>query len=102
MEIMARKNIAVLGAGYWGKNLVRNFHELGALRWVCDPREQALSEAREKYGAETTTSLDTVLHDPDTQGVVIHAQEAQHFELARKCLLAGKDVYSEKPLALHA
>jgi UDP-2-acetamido-3-amino-2,3-dideoxy-glucuronate N-acetyltransferase len=99
---MATKNIAVLGAGYWGKNLVRNFHELGALRWVCDPREQALAEARQKYGVDTTTTIDTVLHDPETQGVVIAAPAAQHYELARKCMLAGKDVYSEKPLALHA
>lgn len=94
--------VAVLGAGYWGKNLVRNFHQLGALRWVCDPRTEARDEARGKYGVQTTESLDAILADAGTQGVVIAAPAAQHYTLARTCLLAGKDVYVEKPLALHA
>jgi UDP-2-acetamido-3-amino-2,3-dideoxy-glucuronate N-acetyltransferase len=94
--------VAVLGSGYWGKNLVRNFHELGALQWVCDTREEALAEARQKYGVQTTNDLETVLSDPQTQGVVIAAPAAQHFVLARKCMMAGKDVYAEKPLALKA
>jgi UDP-2-acetamido-3-amino-2,3-dideoxy-glucuronate N-acetyltransferase len=94
--------VAVLGSGYWGKNLVRNFHELGALLWVCDPREEALTEARAKYGVKTTDDLNVVLADPWTKGVVIAAPAVQHFSLARRCLLAGKDVYVEKPLALHA
>jgi UDP-2-acetamido-3-amino-2,3-dideoxy-glucuronate N-acetyltransferase len=95
-------NVAVVGAGYWGKNLVRNFHELGALRWVCDTRETVLEEASQRYGVQTTTSLDRVLEDADTQAVVIATPAAQHFELAQKCLRHGKDVYVEKPLALHA
>jgi UDP-2-acetamido-3-amino-2,3-dideoxy-glucuronate N-acetyltransferase len=94
--------VAVLGSGYWGKNLVRNFHQLGALEWVCDPREQARAEAQQKYGVKTAEDLSAILADPETQAVAIAAPAAQHFELARKCLLAGKDVYSEKPLALHA
>jgi UDP-2-acetamido-3-amino-2,3-dideoxy-glucuronate N-acetyltransferase len=94
--------VAVLGAGYWGKNLVRNFYELGALRWVCDPREEALAEQREKYAVQTTTDLGEVLSDAKTEAVVIAAPAAQHYDLARKCLLADKDVYVEKPLALHA
>ncbi len=98
----AAYKVAVIGSGYWGKNLVRNFHELGALRWVCDQREEALAEARLKYGVQTTDDLDVVLADPETKGVVIAAPAAQHFSLARRCLLAGKDVYVEKPLALHA
>lgn len=94
--------VAVLGSGYWGKNLVRNFQELGALRWVCDTRDERLREVEEKYPVKTTTMLDPILADPDTQGVVIAVPAAQHFEIARRCLNAGKDVYSEKPLALHA
>ncbi len=100
MESVAQ--VAVLGAGYWGKNLVRNFHELGALRWICDPRAEALEEISAKYDALTTSSLDPILSDARTRAVVIAAPAAQHYELARKCLRAGKDVYSEKPLALHA
>jgi UDP-2-acetamido-3-amino-2,3-dideoxy-glucuronate N-acetyltransferase len=94
--------VAVVGAGYWGKNLVRNFHELGALAWVCDPREEILADNREQYAVKTTAELGAVLADPATRAVVIAAPAAQHYELARKCLSAGKDVYVEKPLALHA
>ena len=95
-------NIAVLGFGYWGRNLVRTFHELGVLRWVCDTRDEALREAECKYSVNTTRDLDTVLADGEVKGIVIAAPAVQHFELARKCLLADKDVYVEKPLALHA
>lgn len=94
--------VAVLGSGYWGRNLVRNFYELGALKWVCDTREEALSEVTRNYDVATTSDLSMVLADPLTQAVVIAAPASRHFELARRCLLAGKDVYVEKPLALHA
>lgn len=94
--------VAVLGSGYWGKNLVRNFHELGALEWVCDTREEVLAEAQRSYGVKTTKDFTTVLSDPSVHAVVIAAPAAQHFDLAKKCLVAGKDVYVEKPLALHA
>ena len=94
--------VAVIGSGYWGKNLVRNFFELGALRWVCDASELALEEVRTKYGVRTTQDLDVVLDDHEVQGVVIAVPAAQHFEVARRCLLKNKDVYVEKPLALHA
>ncbi|MCU1285416.1 MAG: oxidoreductase family/hexapeptide repeat-containing acetyltransferase [Acidobacteriales bacterium] len=95
-------NIAVVGAGYWGKNLVRNFHELGTLRWVCDPRPEILKGAKEMYGACISPTLDAVLQDSEVRGVAIAAPAAQHYELAKECLLRGKDVYVEKPLALHA
>jgi UDP-2-acetamido-3-amino-2,3-dideoxy-glucuronate N-acetyltransferase len=94
--------IAVVGAGYWGKNLVRNFHELGALECVCDTREQAIAEASERFRVPTTAALDDVLSDRTIQGVAIATPAAQHYDISRRCLLAGKDVYSEKPLALHA
>jgi UDP-2-acetamido-3-amino-2,3-dideoxy-glucuronate N-acetyltransferase len=101
---MSRKKpqVAVVGCGYWGKNLVRNFYELGALRVVCDPRREALDEAQAKYDVTAETSIDAVLSTPEVDGVVIAAPAAQHYSLARKSLAAGKDVYVEKPLALHA
>ena len=98
----AMPKVAVIGSGYWGKNLVRNFFELGALRWVCDASELALAEVRSKYGVRTTQDLDTVLDDSEVQGVVIAVPAAQHYEVARRCLLKDKDVYVEKPLALRA
>ncbi len=92
--------IAVIGNGYWGKNLVRNFHALGVLKCVCDSRAGALQEAHAQFGVDTCPSLKTLLHDPEIQGVAIAAPAVQHYELAKECLLAGKDVYVEKPLAL--
>lgn len=93
-------NIAVIGNGYWGKNLVRNFHTLGVLKTVCDTRTEALHEAHTKFGVETCSSLKALLNDPDIHGVAISAPAVQHYELAKECLFAGKDVYVEKPLAL--
>jgi UDP-2-acetamido-3-amino-2,3-dideoxy-glucuronate N-acetyltransferase len=94
--------IAVVGSGYWGRNLVRNFHQLGALQVVCDAREEPMQEARAQYGVRTISDVDSVLNDEEIEGVVIAAPAAQHFQLATKCLLRDKDVYVEKPLALCA
>jgi len=94
--------VAVIGAGYWGKNLVRNFHELGALECICDTSEDTIRAMREKYSVRATTDLDSVLRDAGIQAVVIAAPAAQHYELVKRALGAGKDVYVEKPLALHA
>lgn len=99
---MSLPKVAVVGAGYWGKNLVRAFHEAGALSLVCDIREEVLSQAQSCYGVATTTSLDCVLEAPTIQAVAIAAPAAKHFELARRCLESNKDVFVEKPLALHA
>jgi UDP-2-acetamido-3-amino-2,3-dideoxy-glucuronate N-acetyltransferase len=92
--------VAVVGSGYWGKNLVRNFEELGALYAVCDSRAEVLEKARAQYGVRTTSDLENLLSDPEVDGVVIAAPAAVHFPIAEKCLLRGKDVYVEKPLAL--
>src|SRR6516165_10645912 len=96
----SKTQVAVVGCGYWGKNLVRNFHELGALRMVCDPRPEAL-DAQAKYEVTAVTTIDAVLSNPEVDAVVIAAPAAQHYDLARRTLAAGKDVYIEKPLALH-
>jgi UDP-2-acetamido-3-amino-2,3-dideoxy-glucuronate N-acetyltransferase len=93
-------NVAVIGNGYWGKNLVRNFHALGVLRCVCDSSQQALEQARSKYSVATCTSTDQLWSDPEIHAVAIAAPAAQHFEIGRQALLHGKDVYVEKPLAL--
>jgi UDP-2-acetamido-3-amino-2,3-dideoxy-glucuronate N-acetyltransferase len=93
-------NIAVIGNGYWGKNLVRNFDALGVLKCVCDSRTEALQEAHEQFGVDTCSSIEALLENPEIQGVAIAAPAAQHHELVKECLLAGKDVYVEKPLAL--
>jgi UDP-2-acetamido-3-amino-2,3-dideoxy-glucuronate N-acetyltransferase len=97
---MFSRNIAVIGCGYWGKNVVRAFHALGALRTVCDVRPQVLDEAREKYGVRTCSGIAEVLADRAVEGVAIAAPAAQHYQLVRQALEAGKHVLVEKPLAL--
>jgi len=93
--------VGVIGCGYWGRNLVRNFHQLGALRAVCDVSEASLVEMQQSYGVPTTASFADLLASPGVEGVVIAAPAARHYELAKEALLAGKDVFVEKPLALH-
>jgi UDP-2-acetamido-3-amino-2,3-dideoxy-glucuronate N-acetyltransferase len=95
------KNLALIGAGYWGKNLARNFHQLGSLALVCDASEAILAQQAEACpGIRTTQSVDDVFSDPAITRVAIAAPAARHYELAKKALQAGKDVFVEKPLAL--
>lgn len=94
--------VAVVGSGYWGRNLVRNFHELGALRVVCEKDASARAEIALKYPKVTVTGeIEPVLADRRVGAVVIATPASTHFELARQCLEAGKDVFVEKPLALN-
>ncbi len=93
-------NVAVVGCGYWGKNVVRNFYELGALRWVCDVRETVLEDVRGKYQVRTSPDLEPILADAEVDGIAIAAPAADHHRLAMRCLVAGKHVLVEKPLAL--
>ncbi len=92
--------VAVVGCGYWGKNLVRNFHALGALQIVCDAtalgRQTALSLAPT---AQIVADPGAVLVS-DVSGVVIATPAETHYPLVKAALLAGKDVFVEKPLAL--
>jgi UDP-2-acetamido-3-amino-2,3-dideoxy-glucuronate N-acetyltransferase len=94
-------NIAVIGSGYWGKNLVRNYHQIGALKRICDSNEITLEAFRQQYpGVQTSLALSEVLADPDVSGVVIATPAETHYAIAREALLAGKHVYVEKPLVL--
>ena len=98
----AKPRVAVIGNGYWGQNLVRNFAELGALSCVCDVRRERRDEVATKYHVRTTADYASILEDESVQGVVIAAPAVQHYELAKQALRAGKDVFVEKPLALHS
>lgn len=93
--------VGVIGCGYWGRNLVRNFHELGALAGVCDVADANLAEMQRLYGVPATNRIEDLLSNPEVRGIVIAAPAAQHYDLAKKALLSGKDVFVEKPLALH-
>lgn len=93
--------IGVVGCGYWGKNLVRNFHQLGRLRAICDVDRPRLQQLQKEYqGVEVCDSYEEMFARKDIDGVVIAAPAAQHYSLAKRALEMGKDVFVEKPLAL--
>jgi predicted dehydrogenase len=93
--------IAVVGAGHWGVNLIRVFHQLGALGRICESHPARLQTLAAKYpDIPLESSLDSVLSAPGIDGIVIATPAETHFEIARASLEAGKDVFVEKPLAL--
>jgi len=98
---MTERNIALIGAGNWGKNLVRNFYQLGVLKIICDQssaiRQQLVKDYQDPL---VTDDFNAVLSDPSIQAVVIAAPAAQHHALAAQALDAGKHCFVEKPLSL--
>jgi UDP-2-acetamido-3-amino-2,3-dideoxy-glucuronate N-acetyltransferase len=98
---MMERNIAVIGSGYWGKNLVRNFAELGALNTICDLDTKGLAEFKSKYPAvNTETDYAAILMNNEIAGVVLATPAVLHFRMAKEALQSGKDVFVEKPLSL--
>lgn len=93
---------AVVGAGYWGPNLVRNIamNPSSDLRWVCDLQlAQATRLASTFAGAQATDSFEQVLADPAVQAVAIATPASTHADLAVRAMRAGKHVLIEKPIA---
>jgi len=93
--------LAVIGCGHWGKNLVRNFHELGALAAICE-HDAALGAATASQYAVPLRAMTEVLADPEIDAVVIAAPAEKHAVLVTEALLSGKHVFVEKPRALTA
>ena len=92
--------IGVIGCGYWGPNLLRNFseNEDAQLRWMCDLDEKRLDALGRRYpAAKTTTDYRQLLADPELAAVVIATPVSTHFNFARDALQAGKHVLIEKP-----
>jgi UDP-2-acetamido-3-amino-2,3-dideoxy-glucuronate N-acetyltransferase len=100
MDLGRKPFVGVIGCGYWGKNLIRNFHELGALAALCDNEQERLDGQKEKYSVPGCLRLEEMLAMPEVRAVAIAAPAAQHYAIAKQALLAGKDVFVEKPLAL--
>jgi len=99
---MHQVGIAVVGCGYWGPNLIRNFVEEPRTQvyWVCDLDESKLAPVRRRYPfVRTTTRFEDVLSDNEVEAVAIATPVQTHHRLARATLLAGKHVLVEKPLA---
>ena len=96
------QNIAVVGGGYWGKNLIRNYYELGNLRLICDSSDTILENYSGQYkGIESCIAFNDVLSNDNIDAVVIATPAESHYQLAREALLADKHVYVEKPLVLY-
>jgi len=99
------KNIAVIGCGYWGPNLVRNVAAIpgAVLKAICDLDQEKLNALKTQYPyVETTRDYRTLLADPEIDAVVVALVPALHYEVARQCLEAGKHVMVEKPLAMNS
>ncbi len=93
--------IAVIGCGHWGKNLVRNFHDLDALAAICEHDPTLGAAMAEQYGVPLRPMTD-VLADTAIKAVVIAAPAELHTLLVNEALLANKHVFVEKPLSLTA
>ncbi len=94
--------IAIIGSGYWGKNLVRNFNQIGALELICDRSGVILKNFREQYrGVKTCLALTDVINDDRIDGVAIATPAETHYRIAKEALLGGKNVFVEKPLVLN-
>lgn len=98
---MNPRNLALIGAGYWGKNLARNFNEMGVLRTLCDLSPAILDSYGTEYQAvQKTSDLASIWTDAGVTTVAIAAPAVHHHKLAKAAILSGKDVFVEKPLCL--
>ena len=93
--------MGLVGLGYWGKNILRNFYDLGVLNTACDYDPHIVAERREEFAdVQYCTSFEQILLNPDIKAVAIATPACSHYEYIKQSLLAGKDVFVEKPLAL--
>jgi predicted dehydrogenase len=96
-------NIGVVGCGYWGPNLIRNFRSLPECRvkYVCDLDKERLGHLKQIYpGIETTTDFTRLTKDKELDAIAVVTPVSTHFKLAKESLLTGKHVYIEKPMAI--
>jgi predicted dehydrogenase len=97
--------LAVIGLGYWGPNLVRNFLLTDDVDGVicCDIQQRRLEQIRKRFpGVETLSSIDDVLRRSDVEGVALATPVSTHFPLGMKVLEAGKHLLVEKPLTFRS
>lgn len=96
-----RPFVGLVGAGYWGKNILRNLHGLGVLHTICDKDQSLLRRyGREYRGVKITPSFEEMVADQGIRAVAIATPASTHYELAKAALKAGRDVFVEKPLAM--
>ncbi|MFV1951349.1 MAG: Gfo/Idh/MocA family oxidoreductase [Nitrospinota bacterium] len=96
-------NIAVVGSGYWGRNLVRNFSQIGVLYAICDSDISRLKQLKEDYSdVNVIAGFSEILNMDEIDAVVIATPAEHHYQMAKEVILSGKDLFVEKPLALTA
>ena len=94
-------NVGVVGVGYWGRNLVRNFHDLDALAVLCDAQQSVGAHCRHEYEhVRFCSDFNAVLSDPAVDAVVIATPQHLHAQHFCDAIAAGKHVYLEKAMAL--
>ena len=86
-----KKNIAVIGCGHWGKNLVRNFSELKALASVCDPNSDLAAKFSRDFGV-SARSFEDITADSKIEGIVLAVPAPLHADLAILAMNSGKHV----------
>ena len=95
--------MAIIGAGHWGPNLLRNFHnrQRSEVMWVVDRDPDRLAQVRERFpDVRTADDAAAALHDPQVDAVVVATPTSTHYPLAKAALELGKHVLVEKPMAL--
>ena len=98
---MSRVTVGLVGLGYWGPNLARNFDQLAELAWLCDLDEELRGSFAARYTrARVTATFAEMLADPELDAVVIATPVPSHYTLAKQALEAGKHVLVEKPPAM--
>lgn len=97
-----KRVLALIGAGYWGKNLARNFDELGVLHSICDRNASVTTQHAKKYPhIHFYSNYKETILDPNVQSVAIATNSETHYDIAEFALKHDKDVFIEKPMCLH-
>lgn len=99
-KTMQKQKIAVIGCGVWGRNIVRNFYNLNVLDTVCDIDQENLNKVIQDYpNVKVTKDFKEIINNPEITGVAVVTPSHTHYKLVKEMLLAGKNVYVEKPIS---
>ena len=97
---MSEQKIAVIGCGVWGRNIVRNFYNLGVLEIVCDIDPENRKKILEQYpGVKVTADFNEIINNPEITAVAVVTPSHTHYKIVHAMLEAGKHVYVEKPIS---
>ena len=97
---MTEQKIAVIGCGVWGRNIVRNFYNLGVLEIVCDIDPENRKKILEQYpGVKVTADFNEIINNPEITAVAVVTPSHTHYKIVKTMLEAGKNVYVEKPIS---